>query len=298
MDYSYFTAPTQTYPFLGLPPTPTHAYEPQEEQMNGGTDTYQDANSFPAFDPSFRFDASAFIQHPQQQSPPHSQHGQSFPNTLHGESSTGLSNGEYDINDQGQGRSSSEEKEILTPAQSRRKAQNRAAQRAFRERKERRVKDLETKLNSLEAHSSTLLTDNERLKRELQKLYTQNEILLAKSSSHQLPSTYAPPSPIAGPLTYSPTDFQEAVGLDPSAHPLSHRIFRSESTGEKLLASGATWDMIQGHELFRRGMVDVEDVHTRLKGRAVCDGNGPAFKEGDVRKAIEESVLAGGDELI
>ena len=44
--------------------------------------------------------------------------------------------------------------------------------------------------------------------------------------------------------------------------------------------------------------MDVEDVHTRLKGRAVCDGNGPAFKEGDVRKAIEESVLAGGDELI
>ena len=120
----------------------------------------------------------------------------------------------------------------------------------------------------------------------------------SSSSSNPHSSNYAPPSPIAGPLTYSPTDFQEAVGLDPTAHPVSHRIFRSETTGEKLLAAGATWDMIQGHELYRRGMLDVLDVCERLKGSATCDGSGPAFREGEVRKAIEESVLAGGDELI
>ena len=70
------------------------------------------------------------------------------------------------------------------------------------------------------------------------------------------------------------------------------------STGEKLLAAGATWDLIQGHELYRRGLVDVEDVCERLKERATCDGSGPAFAEGEVRRAIEESVAGGTDELI
>ena len=36
----------------------------------------------------------------------------------------------------------------------------------------------------------------------------------------------------------------------------------------------------------------------RLKGRAACDGQGPAFREAEIRTAIEESVRAGGDELI
>ena len=89
------------------------------------------------------------------------------------------------------------------------------------------------------------------------------------------------------------------MGIDiTSDHPISNRIHRSPDTGEKLLAAGATWDMIQGHELYRKGMVDVADVSARLKGKSVCDGTGPAFREGEVRRAIEESVAGGSDELI
>ena len=33
MDYSYFSAPAQSYPtFVGLPPTPAHSYEQADEQ--------------------------------------------------------------------------------------------------------------------------------------------------------------------------------------------------------------------------------------------------------------------------
>ena len=173
------------------------------------------------------------------------------------------------------------------------------SQRAFRERKERHVKDLETKLNSLEAHSSTLLTDNERLKRELQKLATQNEILRATSShSNQHVSNLRAPSPLSGPLRYTPKDFQAAVGIDHPTNGVSHRIHRSAATGERLLAAGATWDMIQSHELYQRGMIDVSDVCERLKGNATCDGTGPAFSEGAIKRAIEESVASCGDQLI
>ncbi|KAI4718441.1 hypothetical protein E4T48_05294 [Aureobasidium sp. EXF-10727] len=71
----------------------------------------------------------------------------------------------------------SEEKEPLTPAQRRRKAQNRAAQRAFRDRKRQRVQELEAQLSALEVRTNSLETDNERLKHELVRTREENEIL-------------------------------------------------------------------------------------------------------------------------
>ncbi|MCJ1402086.1 hypothetical protein MMC11_005305 [Xylographa trunciseda] len=303
MDYSYFSTPAQSYPYLGLPPTPAHSYGNQDDHNGDPLGVYQNANGFQTLDQPFHFNPNGYIpqqqQQHEQQSPPSSHHRASVVALTHTDSSNGVtSNGEYE-NDQGGNRSSSEEKEILTPAQSRRKAQNRAAQRAFRERKERHVKDLENKLNSLSAHSTTLLTDNERLKRELQKLATQNEILRATTGPVSQPplNNVRPPSPIHGPQTYSPTDFQKAVGVDPKQHPVSYEEFGGED-GERLLSAGATWDLIQGHELCRKGMVDVGDVCRRLKGRASCDGRGPAFRECEVMTAIEESVMCAADELI
>ncbi|KAI5249243.1 hypothetical protein E4T43_00713 [Aureobasidium subglaciale] len=89
----------------------------------------------------------------------------------------------------------SEEKEPLTPAQRRRKAQNRAAsptllemvrlltrrgghsQRAFRDRKRQRVQDLEVQLTALEIRTSSLESDNEKLKHELLRTREENELL-------------------------------------------------------------------------------------------------------------------------
>lgn len=76
-----------------------------------------------------------------------------------------------------------------------------------------------------------------------------------------------------------------------------HRITVCQITGERLLDVGATWDFIQSHELFKLGQVDIGDVTERLKGLAQCNGQGPAFKEGQIRRAIEESA-ADRDELI
>lgn len=131
------------------------------------------------------------------------------------------------------------------------------------------------------------------MKRELQRLATQNEILRATAS--QPNSTGRPPSPTHGPQTYTPTDFQAAIGE--SHQPISFEDFGGPE-GHRLLAVGATWDYIISHESFKKGMVDLEDVHRRLKGRAACDGRGPAFKEAEVLRAIEESVIQGNDELI
>ncbi|KAI9669548.1 MAG: hypothetical protein M1817_004667 [Caeruleum heppii] len=294
MDYSYFTTAPQPYSFYGLPPTPAHTNGSNSEEAFG-TDTPPDFNN-----PAFRsyegfgaqFNPSDLV------APSHSP-----PDSLPRESVAAGSGpeGELSLEEQDQQqRSSSDEKEALTPAQSRRKAQNRAAQRAFRERKERHVKTLETKLSSLEAHSSTLVTDNDRLKRELAKVATENEILRATTQSAAQSQQVQASPPVTGPQSYSPMDPKDFYSSLHHAHENkvpSHRITVAEN-GQRLLGAGATWDYIVSHELFRRGLVDVALVCEKLKNRAKCDGQGPTFEERDIKMAIEESSAAGGDELI
>ncbi|KAL2280293.1 hypothetical protein FJTKL_12569 [Diaporthe vaccinii] len=200
--------------------------------------------------------------------------------------------------DSGRQGSNSAEEDDLTPAQSRRKAQNRAAQRAFRERKERHVKDLEAKLASLEAAQHETASENEKLKRDLQKMSTENEILKATSSINGGHSPGHGGAPVTtGPLQYNPTDFYTNVlSQHPNKTP-SHRIVTSDS-GERLYAAGATWDYIISHDLYKRGLVDIADISNRLKHLAKCDGQGPVFEEKAILEAIEESVASGSDELL
>lgn len=61
-------------------------------------------------------------------------------------------------------------KPLTTEPSSKRKAQNRAAQRAFRERKEKHLKDLETKVQELEKLSETANTENEALRAKVEKM--------------------------------------------------------------------------------------------------------------------------------
>ncbi|KAF4981863.1 hypothetical protein FDECE_17618 [Fusarium decemcellulare] len=192
------------------------------------------------------------------------------------------------------GRPGSEDDDNLTPAQSRRKAQNRAAQRAFRERKEKHVKDLEAKLAGLEAAQQQASLENERLKRDLQKMSTENEIL--RATSHVGQGSISP-EPATGPMRFNPTDFYSNVLQNHSNKSPSHRIVTSDD-GERLLAAGATWDFIISHELFKKGLVDIGDVSERLKNCARCDGQGPVFSERAITSAIEQSVASGTDDLL
>ncbi|EDN99694.1 hypothetical protein SS1G_02552 [Sclerotinia sclerotiorum 1980 UF-70] len=176
--------------------------------------------------------------------------------------------------------SNSDDEENLTPAQSRRKAQNRQAQRAFRERKERHVKELEAKLAELEKNTGDLAQENERLKLKLAKAATENEILKA-TSGH---SSRGGSEPLAntGPMKYTPTDFYTEVLYAHENKVPSHRIVLGDK-GERLLAAG---------------LVDVGIISEMLKGAAKCDGQGPVFDESVILDAIEKSVAAGSDELL
>lgn len=243
-------------------------------------------------------------QHQQHQQPPQHHHdGLNDPaaavNGLPHSISPSLDKSEPSPDDDGaQGRNNgSEDDDSMTPAQSRRKAQNRAAQRAFRERKEKHVKDLETKLASLEAAQQHASKENERLKRDLQKMSTENEILRATSAVGGNSNHHSPEPISTGPLKYSPTDFYSNVLQDHNNKLPSHRIVTAEN-GERLLAAGSAWDFIIAHDLFKRGLVDVGNVSDILKSSARCDGQGPVFSERAILHAIEQSVASGTDDLL
>ncbi|PNY26432.1 Fluconazole resistance protein 3 [Tolypocladium capitatum] len=310
-------------PFVPMPPlTPSH-----NGSDDYNTNTATNASPPDGFDglpaagqfPGFEF-PQGFDHPPQHQAPsfpgpptppnhaafgrPQQQHHQQLlppqPASANGSANGNLPGAMSDAGfDEAHGpRGGSDEDDSLTPAQSRRKAQNRAAQRAFRERKEKHVKDLETKLASLEVAQQQASVENERLKRDLQRMSTENEILRATSalgSGHN--SSHSPEPTTTGPLQYNPTDFYSNVLQNhPNKQP-SHRIVTSDD-GERLLAAGATWDFIISHDLYKRGLVDVADVSERLKNLARCDGQGPVFSEQAIIGAIEQSVASGSDDLL
>ncbi|KAL1613199.1 hypothetical protein SLS60_001431 [Paraconiothyrium brasiliense] len=293
MDYSYFSAAPQAY-FMGMPnngfahgvdPETIRSIEPLEAGfLSGPYDAFSFSQGLPTTHGS---PDPAIAATPMQV----------------GSLDSGIG-GDVEDSRGSRTRSSSEEKEAgLTPAQSRRKAQNRAAQRAFRERKERHVRDLEAKLSALESSTHSLQSDNERLKLALQRARTENEILRATTghsptSSRPVSASYPSPGahlPEEGDDVYNVQELSNGsvVNSADKDHAASRRKNKSRE-----IPAAQTWDFIQSHPLVKQGLVDIADVCERLKGAARCDGNGPVFEETIVWAAIESSRRTGGDELI
>ncbi|KAF9451755.1 hypothetical protein P691DRAFT_319034 [Macrolepiota fuliginosa MF-IS2] len=83
-----------------------------------------------------------------------------------------------------------------------RKEQNRAAQRAFRERKEKHVKDLEDKVAELEAKNEVAQHENENLRDLLTRLQSENVMLKQATFTFTMPKPQADPS--SAPKHFSP----------------------------------------------------------------------------------------------
>ncbi|OBT39108.1 hypothetical protein VE00_10333 [Pseudogymnoascus sp. WSF 3629] len=282
MDYNYYAnANQQPYQFLGLPPTPSRSNINGDDFGNGSPPAFEQFQTFDAYN---QFDAHGGAQPPT----PQSQHQSSVANT--NDSHDGSSE---NLNSE-QRQASNSDDEDMTPAQSRRKAQNRAAQRAFRERKERHVKELEEQVAELKKERSSFATQNEILRLNLQKVSTENEILKATSSNRQGETLVSS----TGPLRYSPTDFYTELLKPHENKTISHRIVMDPVSGGRLLAAAAAWDFIISHPLAKQGVVDIPAVSEKLKSKAKCDGQGPVFAEGDIIAAIEDSVVGDGDELL
>lgn len=126
---------------------------------------------------------------------------------------------------------------------------------------------------------------------------TENEILRATSHMGNGHNSLSPEPTTTGPMKFNPTDFYSNVLQNHTNKTPSHRVVTADD-GERLLAAGATWDFIIGHELYKKGLVNIGDVSDRLKNCARCDGQGPVFSESAILAAIEQSVASGTDDLL
>lgn len=171
------------------------------------------------------------------------------------------------------------------------KAQNRLAQRAFRERKEFKLKELENKLLQSEEERQKLLEKLDEIKLQFISVRTENRFLRSTEPSS------------------GPRGFGGAVESSSFVFPQSQQEFISEMVGEtnhnvnqetinkvyeepqnpgrKVLAIGAVWDYLQikaEEEEFEN--VDMMEVMSLLKGNEACHGYGPAYPLDMVESAL------------
>lgn len=195
------------------------------------------------------------------------------------------------------------------------------------------MRGLEDELGSYKNKYAALQKENEELKRQIAKLSTENEILKATAhapcpkngeNNHEEPAKDEAPG-ITEPQRYSPMEHDEISASDgpiwpnktmttdeavPDAHSLDdgthgsttllpqRRIKIDKETGERFLDASETWEMIVNYRSKHNVMLDLNDVYGRLRGKTKCDGQGAVIGEEVVKKAIQDSIEAGKDDLL
>ncbi|VUC25063.1 unnamed protein product [Clonostachys rosea] len=179
-------------------------------------------------------------------------------------------------------------------AEMKRRVRNRDAQRAHRERKERRLKGLEEALKRLQESQVHTEMENKRLKNDLQEKTVENKVLKATTSSSGDNGTEH--LVIGSPPQLSWTIFVPKVLGGHGEQIGGHQVMSSND--QKRLSPSATWDYVVQHELYKRGAIDMLSLGTHVRKYARCNGNGPIFYVSDINKAIEESLVERSNSLM
>ncbi|CCK68333.1 bZIP transcription factor KNAG_0A06790 [Huiozyma naganishii CBS 8797] len=160
------------------------------------------------------------------------------------------------------------------------KAQNRAAQKAYRERKEARMKDLEYKLRESELHREKLYREVEELRRANFQIQTTNRHLLQQCEKKQREGA-------ANTMTTVQPSQQRYV------FPTEGQCFENMASSKQSTAQGSegilltvpdTWEYL--HKLSRTVDFDVSQVMDSLRGLEVCNGQGASY----LKKNVDEMV--------
>lgn len=168
-----------------------------------------------------------------------------------------------------------------------RKAQNRAAQRAFRERKEQRVKELELKLKENQEFSDNLQAENEKLRKENTVLNTRNQVLMSslQNMSRVNRKKYDREDQK---ISFPSRSFHSTLGKGhEQVEEFSYMVYQAPANGETMLAAGAIWQKIMDGDLGDNGELDIEFIINHIKDKARCDGFGPVYSMSDVNEAIQ-----------
>lgn len=162
------------------------------------------------------------------------------------------------------------------------KAQNRAAQRAFRERKESKLNDLKSKLAQSEL-------EKQELRRQLSEFQNQQN----QSTNEKKPPQYTIPDTTKFQFPKDENDFVDNLLGD--TMPSRYKINRSkkmytppDSDGDKVLVVWAVWDYILYRVEEEDMELDIIEVMLKLKGHESCHGYGPAYSLKLIDSIIEQ----------
>ncbi|KAG7196155.1 uncharacterized protein KQ657_000167 [Scheffersomyces spartinae] len=173
--------------------------------------------------------------------------------------------------------------------QRKKKAQNRAAQRAFRERKETKLKDLEARLMQSEEEKQKLLDQLDMVRQQNLSIQSENEVLRSQGTVSNTKFTFPE----------SQQDFIETI-MSGSKHVINPEFSKMtvydnpDDPGAKLLAMTAVWDYIQlkAQQLdVDYQDVDVGEIIGQLRGNEKCYGYGPAYPLELVDQVVENTIL-------
>ncbi len=161
---------------------------------------------------------------------------------------------------------------------SRRKAQNRAAQRAFRERKEMKLKELRVKLMQSEEEKQKLSKEVELLKQRNTIMTSENKVLLETRNSDDILNPNHNENLSSGHFTFPEKKFYDEVlktgfHKDKPYKPL--HVSYVNPAGDKVVSLGTVWDMINSDP--DNELIDIDEVMEELMGNEKCDGMGPAY---------------------
>jgi hypothetical protein len=169
------------------------------------------------------------------------------------------------------------------------------SQRAFRQRKEKHVKQLEDKLAALEAAQATMGVENALLQKDLKRATVENTMLRSLSTSSS-PPDHGPSVPSSASSQSGLDDDQDRVRFTspPPTMALGSRGLllagRSMPDGGSVLQGREIWDFIVGHRLFQEGLVDMRVMDQQLQGLGRADTDVPVVTEALLIECIERSL--------
>lgn len=199
-----------------------------------------------------------------------------------------------------------------TEPESKRKAQNRAAQRAFRERKEKHLKELEDKIAELESVAETANTENEFLKKQVSQLeseltrYKGGNVsstlgrLSRNSTSSSSGSTTSPSSAInkdGKPFSFEFPFFNNATGSSRSSTSSHRRSDDSSASYLSPLSTNSSSTRYSPPAYGRNGAEEVDDPNKFCAQMSLACGtndNPVPMLRGDLDAAIKQDSVAKG----
>lgn len=200
-------------------------------------------------------------------------------------------------------------------SEDKKKAQNRAAQRAFRERKEAKFKELQRKVRESEIDRDQLLKELEKLRKWNMEINAENRKLLQKErfgptaggsavatggspSSQSLPTmegidtTYIFPSTnecFEQAVNQRDNVSEQAIERKPVYSAAGRFLqYQDEFPDDTLLTVPETWEYLS--QLSETEEFDVNEVMEKLVGLEQCHPSGPAYSKIRIDNMVQQSI--------